>query len=181
MRHFFGRPGISSGGKSGLPGRAAGVLFQFFSWSGHAGRREYVKSWLVYMAVVPFLVFAGYWASMDDDFFVLTAMDALLLAALSSLMLLPCLGLVCRRLHDSGLSGFWTFPVYMASLAAGDQWVHYLYRWAESFHGSFTAPFFCYVMLDGMFFSFALVMILLVFLPVRRDPDACGKSAATSE
>ena len=111
-------PGPFSERKFSLPEWMAARWRWLFSWSGRISSTSYLYAWLFYGACMGTLVFSGYWAAVNGSIhprFMVTAEHGINLACLSAAMLVPCLGLVFRRLRDLDLGLLWAVPVYAAS------------------------------------------------------------------
>ncbi|QLG09546.1 DUF805 domain-containing protein [Deinococcus sp. D7000] len=81
----------------------------YADFSGRARRREYwlfslVNSLIYFVLALPFLLFS---ASADGDPGALALVSAGLAIVYTLAVLVPSLGAVVRRLHDTGKSGWW--------------------------------------------------------------------------
>ena len=120
-----------------------------FSWSGRISRASYLYAWLFYGVCMGTLVFSGYWAALDGSIhprFVVTAEHGINLACLSAAMLVPCMGLVFRRLRDLDLGLLWAVPVYAASLGCAETGFYHVYGWARAAAGGNASLLICGVM-----------------------------------
>lgn len=91
-------------------------------------------------------------------------------------MLVPCLGLVFRRLRDLGLGLIWAIPLYVASLGCAEAGSYYLYGWAETAAGGNASLLICCVMFAGMFLFCSLAPLVLGCFPGSSRSGICGKS-----
>lgn len=145
-------PGPFSERKFSLPEWMAARWRWLFSWSGRISSASYLYAWLFYGVCMGTLVFSGYWAAVDGSIhprFVVTAEHGINLACLSAAMLVPCMGLVFRRLRDLDLDLLWAVPVYAASLGCAETGFYHVYGWARAAAGGNAslliggAMFFC--------------------------------------
>lgn len=179
MKLLPASPSPFSERKFSLPEWAAGRWRWLFSWSGHISRASYLYAWLVYGVCMGTLVFSGYWATVDGGRhprFMVTAEHGISLACLSAAMLIPCLGLVFRRLRDLDLGLLWTVPVYAVSLGCAEAGFYYLCGWARAAAGGNASLLICCAMFSGMFLFCSLVPLGLGCFPGTSRSGISGKT-----
>lgn len=96
-------------------------------------------------------------------------------------MLVPCLGLVFRRLRDLDLGLLWAVPVYAASLGCAETGFYHVYGWARAAAGGNASLLICGAMFFCMFLFCSLAPLALGCVPGNSRSGISGRTGERTE